>query len=378
MVRLRRCATTVPGAGLLDAGWTPHTGRRRSVAAVTAAFATAAAAVLIGICSAPSAARRCTPPVPRWRFGVGRGSKLHGRPPTDSPRVRLRRRPGAAGAARRRPASTVVHPLSGATTVTMLDGHCHHPEGTQRAAEAFLRGITLDRYRGPGVQRPAVLLATPVHRMRPAVRGRSPRSTSSWSRSRRDQGVAVAPSGAIVVGVGHYDPLPGRLRQGDGRPGLSAASSRRDGAARRDVAAWTTDQPVCPWPTSLPSRVTDHDPVTRPGLGTVPDDVARTCALTWMCDPPPFGPNPHPDDAGYRTIAAAIAEAVAGAPTGRTPVPDRRPSQPAARPYGDPLRSPAPWRRATGHGSGRSRAWPSACAPTAPSTRCTPRRRAPR
>jgi hypothetical protein len=42
----------------------------------------------------------------------------------------------------------------------------------------------------------------------------------------------------------------------------------------------------------------------------VPTDVVETCALTWMCDPPPLGHNPHPDDAGYRTIAAAIAGAV--------------------------------------------------------------------
>ena len=57
--------------------------------------------------------------------------------------------------------------------------------------------------------------------------------------------------------------------------------------------------------------LTDRDQTSWSGLGTVPADVARTCALTWMCDPPPLGHNPHPDDAGYRTIAAAIAEAVA-------------------------------------------------------------------
>ncbi len=43
----------------------------------------------------------------------------------------------------------------------------------------------------------------------------------------------------------------------------------------------------------------------------MPADVARTCALTWMCDPPPLGHNPHPDDAGYRAIAGAIAGAIA-------------------------------------------------------------------
>jgi lysophospholipase L1-like esterase len=33
---------------------------------------------------------------------------------------------------------------------------------------------------------------------------------------------------------------------------------------------------------------------------------SAVCTLTWMCVPAPFGPNVHPDDAGYRVIAKAI------------------------------------------------------------------------
>ncbi|MHB2028357.1 MAG: hypothetical protein ACYCPT_06015 [Acidimicrobiales bacterium] len=39
----------------------------------------------------------------------------------------------------------------------------------------------------------------------------------------------------------------------------------------------------------------------------VPTNVAHACAWTWMCHTYPWGPDDHPDDAGYRVIAKAIA-----------------------------------------------------------------------
>lgn len=50
----------------------------------------------------------------------------------------------------------------------------------------------------------------------------------------------------------------------------------------------------------------DRTPVDLSGVGTVPDNVAHICQLTWMCATAPYGPDFHPDDAGYATIAAAI------------------------------------------------------------------------
>ena len=55
----------------------------------------------------------------------------------------------------------------------------------------------------------------------------------------------------------------------------------------------------------------DTSPVDVPGLGTVPTDVARVCALTWMCVAPPLGPNSHPNDKGYRMVSDAIAATLA-------------------------------------------------------------------
>jgi hypothetical protein len=51
------------------------------------------------------------------------------------------------------------------------------------------------------------------------------------------------------------------------------------------------------------------DPVTMPGIGSVPRNVARICQWTWACAPPPRGPNQHANAAGYRVIADAILAA---------------------------------------------------------------------
>jgi lysophospholipase L1-like esterase len=48
--------------------------------------------------------------------------------------------------------------------------------------------------------------------------------------------------------------------------------------------------------------------VDLPGVGTVPVNVARICEWTWVCAPPPLGPNNHPNAAGYGVIARAYAD----------------------------------------------------------------------
>lgn len=50
--------------------------------------------------------------------------------------------------------------------------------------------------------------------------------------------------------------------------------------------------------------------VDLPGAGTVPLNVARICAWTWVCVPPPLGPDNHANAAGYRVIAGAFATAL--------------------------------------------------------------------
>jgi lysophospholipase L1-like esterase len=44
--------------------------------------------------------------------------------------------------------------------------------------------------------------------------------------------------------------------------------------------------------------------------GSIPTNVARICQLTWMCAPPPVGPNIHANEAGYKLIAKTFARRI--------------------------------------------------------------------
>ena len=47
-----------------------------------------------------------------------------------------------------------------------------------------------------------------------------------------------------------------------------------------------------------------------PPYGDVPLDVVRICQWTWVCAPPPLGPNNHANTAGYQAMAEAFAAVV--------------------------------------------------------------------
>ena len=47
--------------------------------------------------------------------------------------------------------------------------------------------------------------------------------------------------------------------------------------------------------------------VPFPGVGTAPLSVATICAYTWICAPPPLGPDNHANHDGYHAMALAFA-----------------------------------------------------------------------
>ena len=43
------------------------------------------------------------------------------------------------------------------------------------------------------------------------------------------------------------------------------------------------------------------------GHGFVPRNVALVCLWTWLCSPPPLGPDRHPNVLGFHVMAEAFA-----------------------------------------------------------------------
>jgi lysophospholipase L1-like esterase len=112
----------------------------------------------------------------------------------------------------------------------------------------------------------------------------------------------AAGSGVPVVGMTYYNPFLG-LWVVPGGHALARAGQRAwvvlnsvlasafgsTGAATADVAATF--------------RIDDFDhTVVLPGFGSLPLNVARTCAWTWFCSERSFG-DPHPNAKGYGKIA---------------------------------------------------------------------------
>ena len=219
---------------------------RATVPIWVAVAAVAASAALIGLWSGPPAGATTAPP---YLLALGGSASVGFQPTLAHPRGQ----PTSSGYAedlvpleqQRWPGLTVVHlGCPGATTMTMLEGggKCPYAEGSQlQAAEAFLRThpttalVTVDLgfndllscLRHEVDDTPCVdeALATVHDQLIQILAGIK----------------AAAPSGTLIVGVGHYDPYLGDyLRSPDGE--AFAAESlgvmeRLDATLRADYTA---------------------------------------------------------------------------------------------------------------------------------------------
>ena len=197
----------------------------------------------------------------------------------------------------------------GETTSTMLSGRdrCHRGRSSQLAeAVEFLRT-------DPSVRLVTVDLG--FNDVRPCLRHRSvdTRCVAAGIDGLRRQLPVILSSlrsaagpGVDIVGVGHYDPF--LALAGQGAAGRSFAAASLEVIEQLDAALASIYARF-----SIPmAGVLQAFDAVRTGAAhdAVSAEVSRTCLLTWMCARPPYGPNLHPNDRGYRLMASAIAAAL--------------------------------------------------------------------
>jgi lysophospholipase L1-like esterase len=115
--------------------------------------------------------------------------------------------------------------------------------------------------------------------------------------------------GARVVGMNYYDPFlafefsPGGVKGDE----LALGSAVATNAFNAELTATFNKFGVAVAGVASAFRVDSLTPIVRFDGKNLPEDVALTCQLTWMC-PSVAGvvPSIHPNKAGYRTIAVAF------------------------------------------------------------------------
>jgi lysophospholipase L1-like esterase len=202
----------------------------------------------------------------------------------------------------------------GETTKTMMHGGiCHYSAGSQlAAATAFLRAhrghvflVTIDiganDLEDCGNRPSLTQLASCI--------GQLPKATANVAAILASLRAAAGP-GVRIVGMNYYLPALAEWRSGLlGR--ATAKLSEKFAVAYDDLLKRAYGQAGITVANVFEAFETTNfgDPVTVPGIGSVPRNVARICQWTWQCAPPPRGPNQHANAAGYRVIAGAILAA---------------------------------------------------------------------
>jgi lysophospholipase L1-like esterase len=202
----------------------------------------------------------------------------------------------------------------GETTKTMMHGGiCHYSAGSQlAAATAFLRArrghvflVTIDiganDLEDCGNRPSLTQLASCI--------GQLPKATANVAAILASLRAAAGP-GVRIVGMNYYLPALAEWRSGLlGR--ATAELSEKFAVAYDDLLKRAYGQAGITVANVFGAFETTNfgDPVTVPGIGSVPRNVARICQWTWECAPPPRGPNQHANTAGYHVIADAILAA---------------------------------------------------------------------
>lgn len=195
----------------------------------------------------------------------------------------------------------------GETTTTLIRGGiCDYPHGSQldeavsflKAHRPFVAFVTIDI----GANDFPCFAAECVPVGVSAIQTNLPAIVSALR--------AAAGPDVPIVGMTLYNPLLGNWLTGaDGHALAQASATQLVGPVNALVrgtylAGGATVADVEAAFSSFDFTTT----VELPGVGPIPLNVARICMWTWICAPPPLGPDNHANRDGYAVIAATFAE----------------------------------------------------------------------
>jgi lysophospholipase L1-like esterase len=210
----------------------------------------------------------------------------------------------------------------GETTTSMLTGAgspCSYPQGSQLAAAvAFLKAhrgevglVTLDigANNVDGCVSDGTISATCVADGVADAQHDLPLILSALRQ-------ADGPH-TLIVGMNLYDPFLADYLAGTTTGGTTAGET----AATESVTlAEQFNRLIASADAAYGARTADvqdafstadfTDTADLAGFGSVPLNVDRICAWTWVCAPAPVGPNIHANATGYQVIAAAFERAI--------------------------------------------------------------------
>jgi lysophospholipase L1-like esterase len=140
-----------------------------------------------------------------------------------------------------------------------------------------------------------------------SVLDRAPRNLAYILDAVRD----AAGPGAIIAGMNLYNPQVSTWLQGP--EGQEAARQSTATLAVFNQVLTDTYRAAGARVADVAAAFAAYDldtMVELPEAGAVPLSVARVCAWTWRCVPPPYGPDIHPNATGYGIIAGAFADVI--------------------------------------------------------------------